>query len=271
MNQPIHTLSPEEIRKLPPIVRLKTIMQLLRSEKGCPWDKEQTHESIADCVVEEAHELVEAILSGDSSHMVEELGDVLLQVVFHAQIAQEKGLFDLDTVAETISEKLLVRHPHVFGESVVKDSKEVKELWDKIKLTEQGKSDRGIFGGIASGLPALQKAEKIQKKAGKQGFDWDHWEGALEKVSEETQELKTALESKDNQSIEEELGDLLFSVVNVSRKIGVSPTVALEKANQKFMKRYLAMESLKKLQGVELSSSLTPEQWETLWQQAKKL
>ena len=246
---------------------LKDIMKKLRGEGGCPWDAEQTHQSIKDCLIEEAYETAEAIDSGVDVKMYDELGDVLLQVVFHAQIASDEGRFDIDDITNAICTKMIRRHPHVFADGNAKTSDEVLEKWDEIKKQEKGEENAAdTLMSVSSYLPSLTYAKKVQKKASKVGFDWDSWAEPLEKVSEETQELKTAL--KEGTNVEEELGDLLFSAVNVSRFAGVDPEEALRKTTKKFINRFKMVENMAKEEGKSLEN-MSLEEMDKLWDKAK--
>ncbi|MBI4666218.1 MAG: nucleoside triphosphate pyrophosphohydrolase [Nitrospinae bacterium] len=248
--------------------KLCEIMARLRGEGGCPWDREQTHESLKPYMVEEAYEVIEAIDTGDREHLKEELGDLILQVVFHAQLAGERGEFNIDDVLEGISEKLIRRHPHVFGESLADTAEKVMTQWQEIKKAEKGRAS--IMDGAApAGMPALMRAVKIQKKAAEAGFDWEDWRGAFEKIKEEAAELSAAIEEDVNEKVEMELGDLLFSMANVARHIGVDPEEALRKTILKFVIRFQDMETRLEQAGGELSE--TPmEALDKLWDEAKK-
>lgn len=246
---------------------LVEIVRLLRAPGGCPWDREQTHESIRRNFLEEAYEVAEAIDEQNPDHLKEELGDVLLQVVFHANMEQEQGRFDLDDVADGISKKLIYRHPHVFGQTQVSGSEEVLVNWDALKRKEKGQaSHTDAMDSVARSLPALWRAEKIQSKAKKTGFDWPDISGALDKLSEELEELKTAVAEESN--VEEELGDLLFAAVNVARFLHKDPEEALSKTCDKFIARFRFMEQQAGARGKELEE-LTLDEQEALWQQAK--
>ena len=200
---------------------LVRIMAELRSEQGCPWDREQTHESLTKYLIEESYELIEAIEDGGTNQLVDELGDVLLQVIFHCQIGEEKERFNLQTVSENCCKKLIRRHPHVFGSKKAKDSKEVLKEWNKIKKKEVLLQTRqSQLDGVPKHLPALAFAEKVQKKASEVGFDWDSIKEVWGKLDEEIGELQNCLEKKDPSLIQEELGDVLFSVVNLCRFLG---------------------------------------------------
>lgn len=249
---------------------LLSIVELLRSENGCPWDKVQTHDTIKNNLLEETYEAYEAIVLNDMNLLKEELGDVLLQVVFHAEIAEDAGRFDFSDVAAEISEKLIRRHPHVFAQSHAATADAVLTQWDKIKRQEKGTEATPYLHGTAKGLPALLRAWKLQKKAAKVGFDWPDAQGALEKVKEELMECEEVLtEPSEDPRVTEELGDLLFSVVNLCRKKGVDPEVAMAWANKKFEHRFNAMETLLAHAGLSLEQA-DLEAMEARWQEAKK-
>lgn len=237
------------------IERLRAIMHRLRAPGGCPWDAEQTHESIISNLLEEAYECVDAIRSGDDAHMREELGDLLLQVVFHSEIAEEQGRFDLYEVAREISVKLIRRHPHVFGEASAQDSDQVLKQWDAIKRTEKGEEEVPYLHGVGKGLPALLRANKLLKKASKAGFDWPVETGVIAKIREELGELTSAIDAQDMDQVEEELGDLLFSVVNLARFRKIDPEVLMAAANKKFERRFSAMEEDLKVSGRSLEQA----------------
>lgn len=246
---------------------LKDIMVKLRSENGCPWDREQTHASIKNCLIEEAYETAEAIDSQRDEKIYDELGDVLLQVVFHAQIASEENRFTIDDITNAICEKMIRRHPHVFSDGDAKNSAEVLEKWEEIKKVEKGEgSHADNLKSVSSYLPSLTYAAKVQKKAAKVGFDWDSWQEPLKKVLEEAEEVREAIENGTN--IEEELGDLLFSVVNVSRFAGVDSEEALKKATSKFIKRFEGVESAANGMGMRLED-MTLEEMDKLWEKMK--
>lgn len=254
------------------INRLIQIMEQLRNpDGGCPWDLEQDHKSIRQYLLEETYEVIEAINNEDVEHIKEELGDLLLQVVFHAQIAKDNGQFDVFDVAKEISDKMVRRHPHVFGEKEVNDAGEVLKNWDEIKKAEKakkGKIEESILDSIAKGLPALQENYKISKKVAKLGFDWKKPEDVFDKIQEEMTEVKEVL-NKDKNLLEEELGDLLFATANLCRVYDVNPEVALQKANQKFKKRFLKVETKIKDEALE-PKEINFNQWDQLWQRAKK-
>lgn len=248
---------------------LEEIVRLLRAPGGCPWDAEQTHQSIRRNFLEEAYEAVEAIDEGSPEHLKEELGDVLLQVVFHALMEQEAGRFDLDAVADGICKKLIFRHPHVFGEVSVSGTGEVLSNWEELKRKEKGQAtNTDALEAVARSLPALWRAEKVQKKAKKAGFDWPDVSGALDKLSEELEELKTAVAEGTN--VEEELGDLLFSAVNVSRFVKVDTEEALNGATDKFIGRFRKVEEEAARQGRALEGMSLAE-LDKLWEHAKRL
>ena len=224
---------------------LVSIIAKLRSPEGCPWDRAQTHESLKRFLLEETYELFEAIDAANPQAIKDELGDVLLQVLLHAQIAQEKGHFSMEDVVVNLSEKLVRRHPHVFGEVSADTPEEVMVNWDAIKKREKtGQERKSVLDGVPKEFPALMRAEKIQKKAAKVGFDWDHTHEVVEKVKEEFRELEEAAAAGSQEQLEEELGDLLFAIVNLSRFIKVDPEFALQKATAKFTKRFQLLEAM---------------------------
>ena len=240
------------------------IIAVLRGEGGCPWDREQTHESIRRNLLEEAYEVAEAIDEGDPLHLREELGDLLMQVIFHARIEQEQGGFDIDAVADAACKKLILRHPHVFGDTQVADSTEVLRNWDEIKRAEkEQKSTSDAIDSVAKSLPALWRAEKIQDKARKAGFDWPEVAGAMDKLGEELGELRDAVSC--GSGFEEELGDVLFSAVNVARFLNVDPEDALQAACDKFSRRFRYVEEAA---GARLAD-MTLEEMEALYQEGK--
>jgi len=251
--------------------KLVKIVAALRGEDGCPWDKEQTHSTLTSSLVEEAYEVIEAIDANNPSKLKEELGDLLMQVMLHAQIATEEGEFDICDVIESITEKLIRRHPHVFGELEVEDAKEVLSNWEAIKRTEKGYEERkSLLDGIPSQLPNLLRAKKIQSKVSRVGFDWKHAEEVLPKIQEELDELKDCLSSNDQLAIEMEIGDLLFSIVNLSRFLNVEPEDALRKTNAKFIKRFKMMEAEIEKQGKSFDD-FDLEGLDELWEKAKGL
>ena len=244
------------------------IIELLRTPEGCPWDREQTHESLIKPMIEEAYEAVDAIDSGDKAALQEELGDVLMQVVFHAQMETETGGFTLDDVADGICKKLIYRHPHVFGDVSVSGTGEVLSNWEALKRVEKGQeTNTDALEAVARSLPALWRAEKVQKKAKKAGFDWPDISGALDKLSEELEELKAAAAQGTN--VEEELGDLLFSAVNVSHFVKADPEQALNAATDKFISRFRKVEALAVREGRSMEG-MTPDELDKLWERAKR-
>lgn len=248
---------------------LAEIVRILRAPGGCPWDREQTHKTIRRDFLEETYEVIEAINKNDTELLKEELGDVLLQVVFHSQIETEKGSFDLNDVADGICKKMIERHPHVFGTAVAENSEQVLENWDAIKKrTKNQKSQTDSMLSVPREFPALMRADKVQKKASKVGFDWDSAEGAFDKVEEELAELKAAVNKGDGTNTLEELGDLLFSVVNVSRFIGVDSEEALTNATDKFIDRFSKVEKLAAEKGIDMKSAELRE-LDKLWDIAK--
>ncbi|HZC59692.1 MAG TPA: nucleoside triphosphate pyrophosphohydrolase [Chthoniobacterales bacterium] len=243
--------------------RLRKIVAQLRSPDGCPWDREQTHQSLKPHLIEECYELVDAIDAGDDKEMKEELGDLLLQVVLHSQMASEEDRFDMEDVATVIADKLMHRHPHVFGENKLPDSEAVLRQWEVIKRAEKQERNSAL-DGVPKALPALARAQKVQTKAARVGFDWNDADGALEKVQEELAEIESASEHQ----MEEEVGDLLFAVVNFARKKGLDAEQALRQATAKFSDRFQAMEQLAKDRDLELAS-LTLSQMDRLWDEVK--
>jgi len=244
---------------------LVEIMKLLRSPGGCPWDAEQTHESILRNFQEETYEFCEAAQNGDLAGMVEELGDVLMQVVFHARIAEELGNFTMEDVCDDICKKMIFRHPHVFGTAHCANSAEVLETWDQVKQVEkEQRSVTDTLNAVAKNLPALWRAEKIQKKAAKGGFHWDSVFGALDKLEEEVRELRAAVEAGQGQ--EEELGDLLLAVCGISHMLEVDPEAALHAACEKFIRRFALVEQA--ADGKALSA-MTEAELVALWKAAK--
>lgn len=246
------------------------IVEILRSPEGCPWDREQDHKSIRRDFLEETYEVIEAINKNDKDLLLEELGDVLLQVVFHTQIEREKGTFELSDVADGICKKMIERHPHVFGDVNAETSEQVLENWDVIKKrTKQQKSQTDSMNSIPREFPALMRADKVQKKASKVGFDWDNVDGAFDKVSEELLELKQAYEEGNQEHIHEELGDLLFSVVNVSRFVKVDSEEALTNSTDKFIDRFSKVEKMANEQGLDMKNTDLAT-LDKLWDLAKK-
>ncbi len=247
---------------------LLRIMEILRAPDGCMWDREQDHQSIRRNFIEETYEVCEAIDEQDPEHLKEELGDVLLQVVFHTEMEKEKGVFDIGDVADGICKKLIYRHPHIFGTVEVGSSEEILRNWDELKRKEKHQeTDTSALESVAKSLPGLIRAEKLQKKAAKVGFDWENAQGALEKVEEELDEVKRAVAGDGDP--EEEIGDLLFAAVNVARHLKVDPERAMEKTCNKFVRRFAEMERQARQENKALSDlSLT--ELDTLWNRSKE-
>jgi len=248
--------------------KLREIVARLRAPDGCPWDREQTHASLRGSLIEEAYETVEAIDEADDAHLCEELGDLLLQVVLHSQLAAETGRFTLDDVADTLSAKLIRRHPHVFGEATAADSAAVLQRWDEIKRSEKGRVADSILDGISNALPALLHAEKVTERAARVGFDWEVPAQVLGKIREELAETEEAIGLGDAGKIEEELGDLLFAVVNLARKLKVEPEVALRRATGKFSRRFRALEKVLQARGRKFEDCTLAEM-DAVWDEVK--
>ena len=248
--------------------RLRRTMSFLRSDRGCPWDVKQTHQSLIRYAIEEAHELGEAVESGHDGLIREELGDLLLQVVFHAQIADEAGTYDLEDVAQGISEKLWRRHPHVFGDEVVVTPEDVERTWELTKARENGPKSKGLLDGVPRSLPALGRCHRISERASRVGFDFENTHQVLGKIQEEAAELVEAQEGGDQDRILHEVGDLLFSVANLARHLGVEPEDALQRCNNRFTTRFRRVEAGLAAKGVELQEA-TMDEMEALWQAAK--
>ena len=244
---------------------------------GCPWDLKQTFATIAPYTIEEAHEVAEAITRNDLDDLKDELGDLLLQVVFHARMAEEQGAFEFGDVVQAITEKLIRRHPHVFGETQHLTPDEVKGLWDKIKAEEKaerrlrrgGDDEAGALAGIASGLPALTRALKLQQKASKVGFDWNDPRAVLDKIKEETAEIERALDAADNAAVADEIGDLMFALVNLARHLDIDVDTSLRGTNAKFERRFAAIEAALARTG-KTPSEATLAEMDALWDQAKQ-
>ncbi|WP_457666426.1 nucleoside triphosphate pyrophosphohydrolase [Thiolapillus sp.] len=255
------------------IESLLDIMARLRDpHKGCPWDRKQSWATIAPYTIEEAYEVADAIENGDYAELKNELGDLLFQVVFYAQMGKEQGLFDFGAIVESICEKMMRRHPHVFADARHDDEAALKEAWEQEKSRERAQKKgepSHVLEGVAKTLPALVRADKLQKRAARVGFDWPDATGAMEKVKEELAEVQQAVARKDPDAVEEEVGDLLFAAVNVARLLGVDAEMALRRDNRKFERRFQLMEQYLRDRGQEDMTALSLEQLEQAWQQVK--
>ncbi|MBE6817635.1 MAG: nucleoside triphosphate pyrophosphohydrolase [Ruminococcaceae bacterium] len=250
---------------------LVEIIRLLRTPEGCPWDREQSHESIKKNFIEETYEVIEAINKDNPAMLREELGDVLMQVLLHAQMEQEKGNFDFHDIVNELAQKLVIRHPHVFGNEHCENAEEVLVTWDRVKTeTKNQTTITEAMEAIPKELPALMRAQKIQKKAAKVGFDWDDVSGALEKVHSECAELEQAIQSGNRSDCFEELGDLLFSCVNVSRFLHCDSEESLTAASDKFMARFAIVEKLATQRGIAMKDA-SLECLDALWDEAKEM
>ncbi len=255
------------------IEELLQIMACLRDpRKGCPWDRKQTWESIAPYTIEEAYEVADAIEAKDFSELKNELGDLLFQVVFYAQMGKEQGLFDFDAIVDGICEKMIRRHPHVFADAEHEDDAALKEAWEREKSRERAhKGTRtSVLAGVAQALPALVRSDKLQKRAARVGFDWPDAGGAMHKVIEELGEVQDAIDNRSPQAVVEEVGDLLFAAVNVARLLGVDAEQALRRGNRKFERRFQQLERHLQHSGQEDLRQLTLQQLEQAWQQVKE-
>ena len=254
---------------LEPIDRLRAIVRILRGPGGCPWDIEQTQKSLIPNILEEAYEAADAIRSGNKNNVIEELGDLLLQVVMQSEIASESDDFFLEDVANAISDKLIRRHPHVFGDDQLNDTESVLNRWEEIKRSEKGNQKKYILDGVTNGLPSLIKAHEIQKKVEKVGFDWPEARSVIPKIREELDEVEEAINesgaNQQNENLAEEIGDLLFAVTNLTRKIGMDSESLLAAANQKFINRFNEVEKILEKQGtnvVEADIQCMEKAWE---------
>ncbi len=248
---------------------LVTIMKRLRGPGGCPWDAEQTHESLTRYLLEETYEVIEAIESKSPELLKEELGDLLLQPVFHAVIAEEAGTFTMEDVIRTLCEKLVRRHPHVFGDLEISDSSAQVENWERIKKIEMGDKRKSALSGVPPQLPALLKAQKITEKAARVGFDWEHVDQVVAKVMEELHEFEEAMIGGDNDRMEAELGDLLFAIVNLGRFLSINPEEALRKTIKRFEQRFQHVEDTLHSRGLQMQNASLKEM-DLLWEEAKK-
>ncbi len=246
--------------------RLLDIIDELRLK--CPWDMKQTNESLRKLTIEETYELADAISSGTDDGIRNELGDLMLHIVFYAKIGSEKGIFDMADVLEGINNKLIYRHPHVFGDVKVTGASQVEENWEQLKIKEN-KGYKPVLSGVPPSLPAIIKANRIQEKVRGVGFDWEKREQIWDKVLEEINELKDEIENRDTEAIESELGDVLFSIINASRLYGIDPEAALEKTNRKFIKRFNYLEKETLTKGISLHD-MSLDEMNVIWEQAKK-
>lgn len=253
--------------KIEALGRIIDTLDVLRVQ--CPWDRKQTNESLRPNTIEEVFELCDALINDDVANIKKELGDVLLHVLFYAKIGEEQSRFDIADVADALNDKLIFRHPHVFGETKVNNSQEVEQNWEQIKLKEKG-GNKTVLGGVPGALPAMIKANRIQEKAANVGFDWDEPHQVWDKVKEEICELGQEIDAFDKTKIEEEMGDLLFSLINVSRLYGIDPENALEKTNKKFISRFNYLESKALGQGRNLRD-MTLQEMDELWTEAKMI
>jgi len=251
------------------IQKLLDIMAALRAENGCPWDREQTRESLTPYLVEETYEVLEAIEEGSPQKIKEELGDLLFQIVFHCRLAEERGEFSMEDVIQAIAQKMTGRHPHVFGDAKFETSEMVLKQWEERKK-EEGKNRESILEGVPKELPALLKAHRIQSRAARVGFDWNKVGEVMEKLDEELSEFREALEQKDQAAIEDELGDVFFVLVNISRFVGVNPEDALRKTISKFISRFRHIEMKAASSGRKLSE-MTLQEMDALWEEAKRV
>lgn len=240
-------------------------LDILREK--CPWDRKQTNESLRLNTIEEVYELCDALINNDDVNIKKELGDVLLHVLFYSKIGEEKATFDIADVADALNTKLIFRHPHIFGSIEVKDAHEVEQNWEQIKLKEKG-GNKTVLAGVPSALPAMIKADRIQEKAANVGFDWDDVSGAWEKLMEEAAEFKREAEKMDREKMESEMGDLIFSIINVSRLYKINPENALEKTNKKFIARFNYLEQRAISIGKKLNE-MTLSEMDELWDEAK--
>src|SRR3989304_5659268 len=250
--------------------RLVEIMERLRGEQGCPWDRKQTRDSLKPYLIEESYEVLEALEEKDPVKIKEELGDLLYQILFHAQISKEAGEFDIEDILTAGSEKMVRRHPHVFGDKKAEDADEVLKQWEAIKKAEKGDERKSVLEGIPPHLPALLRAHQLQARAARVGFDWEHADQVFSKVKEEMMEFEEVFKAKDHKRMEDELGDLLFALVNIGRFIEVNPEDALRKSISKFISRFRYIEEELAKQGREWGV-VSLGDMEILWQEAKVL
>ncbi len=254
-------------KKLTAFEELLNIMDELREK--CPWDKEQTNETLRTLTIEETYELADAIIKNDPKLIKKELGDLLLHIVFYAKIGEENQQFTIKDVIDALNEKLVYRHPHIFGDTQVEDARGVEENWERLKLKEKG-GNKTVLGGVPDSLPAMVKANRIQDKARGVGFDWENREQVWDKVQEEMEEVKVEIAKGDADKIEAEFGDLLFSIINTARLYGVNPENALERTNRKFISRFNYLEEKTIKQGIDLKS-MSLQEMDKIWDEAKKM
>ena len=254
-------------KKLEATARVLEVMDTLREQ--CPWDREQTFASLRNNTIEEAFELTDAITDGDMEGLKEELGDVLLHIVFYSKMADEQGKFDFADVCNALCDKLIYRHPHVYGDVLADSPEEVKQNWEALKLRKKARKS-GLLGGVPRSLPAMVKAFRIGEKAASAGFDWEQKEDVWDKVHEEFAEVEVELRAGDRDKMEGEIGDLFFSLINACRLYGIDPENALERTNKKFIKRFNHVEARVSEQG-KMVSDVALEELESYWQEAKKL
>lgn len=252
--------------KLQSFQKLLEVMSELRQK--CPWDKEQTFDTLRTLTIEETYELSDAIINKDFNEIKKELGDLLLHIVFYAEIANEEGLFDIKDVCDKLCEKLIYRHPHIFSDTAAKNAKDVEQNWEQLKLAEKG-GNKTVLEGVPVSLPALIKAHRIQDKARNVGFDWDQKEQVWDKVNEELMELKAEITDNNSDRMEDEFGDFLFSIVNAARLYNINPENALERTNQKFIRRFNYLEQKTILQGKSLKN-MSLQEMDIIWEEAKK-
>lgn len=251
--------------KIEALGRIIDTLDVLRVQ--CPWDRKQTNESLRPNTIEEVYELCDALINNDNANIKKELGDVLLHVLFYSKIGEEKKAFDIADVADALNAKLIFRHPHVFGTTEVNDAHDVEQNWEQIKLKEKD-GNKTVLGGVPSALPAMIKADRIQEKAANVGFDWDDASGAWEKLMEEAGEFKREADNMDKNRMESEMGDLIFSIINVARLYKINPENALEKTNKKFIARFNYVENKAREAGLELKN-MTLSQMDQYWDEAK--
>jgi MazG family protein len=251
------------------VSRLREIVARLRAPGGCPWDREQTHESLRAALIEECYETIEAIEKADNANLREELGDLLLHIVMHTQMAEERGAFNFEDVVEAVCAKLIRRHPHVFGSAQATESVQVVHLWESIKRLEKP-AGSSVMDNLPAAFPGLLLAQEVQKRAARVGFDWDDAPQVVEKVEEEIEELREAISGEQSPSVEEELGDVFFSVVNLARKLGVDSEMVLATATRKFIRRFRALEAQIVAEGRKLEQT-SAQELNALWERNKEV